>query len=317
MGIAYAPPIYGLKSLDPNFDCLRVARPMSGKVRPLNSTPASSCYLRGVVGKAKKSASVVATFPLCGEGRLRNSSMQTELTKEIIEQAFDEMGALAAARGITIEIAVYGGSCLILASDIRNASGDVDAVFLAGGKAVREIADAVAARLDLPPDWINEGVKRMAPPPGDPQPNLILAGEYPRVPNSIVGLRVHLPTPAYMLAMKILANRVVEDTEKNESDLERFPKRLTRGFPWGREHDSRCLLGGGQQAWRSRIRRICVGEWLGRSRAGPPSRKLRSNGASASALSFASSSFTGRRAASSRPNSAATKISRWRRMRIW
>jgi hypothetical protein len=145
--------------------------------------------------------------------------MQTELTKEIIEQAFDEMGALAATRGITIEIAVYGGSCLILASDIRNASGDVDAVFLAGGKAVREIADAVAARLDLPADWINEGVKRMAPPPGDPQPNLILAGEYPRVPNSIVGLRVHLPTPAYMLAMKILANRVVEDTEKIESDL--------------------------------------------------------------------------------------------------
>jgi hypothetical protein len=98
-------------------------------------------------------------------------------------------------------------------------SGDVDAVFLAGGKAVREIADPVAARLDLPPDWINEGVKRMARPPGDPQPNLILAGEYPRVPNSIVGLRVHLPTPAYMSAMKILANRVVEDTEKIESDL--------------------------------------------------------------------------------------------------
>ena len=59
----------------------------------------------------------------------------------------------------------------------------------------------------------------MAPPPGDPQPNLILAGECPRMPNSIVGLRVHLPTPAYMLAMKILANSLVEDTEKIESDL--------------------------------------------------------------------------------------------------
>jgi hypothetical protein len=127
--------------------------------------------------------------------------------------------ALAAARGITIEIAVYGGSCLILASDIRNASGDVDAVFLAGGAAVREIADAVAARLNLPTDWINEGVKRMAPPPGDPQPNLMLSGEYPRVPNSIVGLRVHLPPPAYILAMKTLANRGPEDTEKIETDL--------------------------------------------------------------------------------------------------
>jgi hypothetical protein len=145
--------------------------------------------------------------------------MPIELTKDLIERAFDEMGTLAAARGITIEIAVYGGSCLILASDIRAASGDVDAVFLIGGKAVREIADSVAVRLGLPQDWINEGVKRMAPPPGDPQPNLILAGEYPRAPNSIVGLRVHLPTPAYLLAMKILANRLVEDTEKIESDL--------------------------------------------------------------------------------------------------
>jgi hypothetical protein len=144
--------------------------------------------------------------------------MQTELTREIIERAFDEMGALAAARGITIEIAVYGGSCLILASDIRNASGDVDAVFLAGGTAVREIAYKVAVRLGLPSDWINEGVRRMAPLPGDPQPNLILSGEYPRSPNSIVGLRVHLPSPAYMLAMKILASRAAGKTDKIESD---------------------------------------------------------------------------------------------------
>ncbi|MDF0498254.1 hypothetical protein [Bradyrhizobium yuanmingense] len=145
--------------------------------------------------------------------------MPTELTRKIIEKAFDEVGRLAAERGIVVEIAVYGGSCLILASDIRDASGDVDAVFLVEGRAVREIADQVAVRLGLPKDWINEGVKRMAPPPGDPQPNLILQGEYPRIPNSIVGLRVHLPTPAYMLAMKILANRLVADTEKMESDL--------------------------------------------------------------------------------------------------
>jgi hypothetical protein len=52
-----------------------------------------------------------------------------------------------------------------------------------------------------------------------PEPNLIVAGEYPGTPNSIVGLRVHLPTPAYMLAMKILVKRLVEDTEKIESDL--------------------------------------------------------------------------------------------------
>jgi hypothetical protein len=41
--------------------------------------------------------------------------------------------------------------------------------------------------------------------------------------------------------------------------LERFPKRLNRGFPYRHEYDSSFLLGGGQQGWRSRIRRTCVG----------------------------------------------------------
>ncbi|HLH93218.1 MAG TPA: hypothetical protein VKX28_32740 [Xanthobacteraceae bacterium] len=51
--------------------------------------------------------------------------MAAELTRELIEQAFDRMGELAAKRGLVIEIAVYGGSCLVLASDIRNASAAI------------------------------------------------------------------------------------------------------------------------------------------------------------------------------------------------
>jgi hypothetical protein len=75
--------------------------------------------------------------------------MAIELTKDIIERAFDAMGQMAAERGLVVEIAVYGGSCLILASDIRGASGDVDAVFLDEGRTVRQLADDVARRLGL------------------------------------------------------------------------------------------------------------------------------------------------------------------------
>src|SRR5258708_39377179 len=62
-----------------------------------------------------------------------------------------------------------------------------------------------------------------------------------------------------------------------ETVLERFPKRLNRGFPCGREYDSSFLLGGGQHGWRSRIRRTCVDAWSKRLMAGlpnpaPPSR---------------------------------------------
>lgn len=146
--------------------------------------------------------------------------MAVELTKEIMERAFDAVGLQAAARGIVIDIAVFGGSCLILASDIRNASGDVDAVFLSGGEAVREISTQIAHEMGLPENWLNEGVKYYAYPPGNPGPYILPFGDYPRGGASAVGLRVMLPTPQYMLAMKILANRFEDDIVRTKSDLD-------------------------------------------------------------------------------------------------
>jgi len=141
-----------------------------------------------------------------------------ELTKETIERAFDAMGRMAAEHGLVVDIAVYGGSCLVLASDIRNASVDVDAVFLTERSAGREIADAVARLMSLPLDWINEAVRQVAPPRGNPEPNLLPFGDYPKSGETAVGLRVYLPSPAYLLAMKILANRAADDWAKAESD---------------------------------------------------------------------------------------------------
>ena len=145
--------------------------------------------------------------------------MPVELTKDIIERAFDSVGRHAAARGIVIDIAVFGGSCLILASDIRGASGDVDAVFLAGGPAVYEISAQVAREMGLTDDWLNEGVKHYAYPPGNPGPNILPYDDYPRDGTSAVGLRVFLPMPQYMLAMKMLANRFEDDIDKIKSDI--------------------------------------------------------------------------------------------------
>jgi hypothetical protein len=146
--------------------------------------------------------------------------MAIELTRELIERAFDLMGTMAAERGLVIEIAVYGGSCLVLASDIRNASADVDAVFLTNRSVVYEIADAVAGRMGFATNWIKEAVRQTAPPVGNPEPNLLPFGEYPRGTREAVGLRVHVPTPAYLLAMKIPANRLDDEVLKAQSDQE-------------------------------------------------------------------------------------------------
>lgn len=146
--------------------------------------------------------------------------MATELTRELIEQAFDRMGAIAANRGLVIEIAVYGGSCLVLASDVRSASADVDAVFMTNRSAAYAIADSVAREMGFVSNWINEAVRQTAPPIGNPEPNLFPFGEYPRRGQGAIGLRVHVPAPAYLLAMKVLASRLDDEASKIQSDRE-------------------------------------------------------------------------------------------------
>ena len=132
--------------------------------------------------------------------------MVTELTKDLIERAFDAMGRMAAERGLIVEIAVYGGSCLILASDIRGTSGDVDAVCCTPPR--------VATGLDQRGGDADGAADRQS------GTDLLPFGEYPRSRDVPVGLRVFLPAPAYLLAMKILANRLVDDVEKIQLDLD-------------------------------------------------------------------------------------------------
>ena len=52
--------------------------------------------------------------------------MARALDREKLLQAFDEIGRAAVAAGTRLQIAVYGGSALMLASNFRFATEDVD-----------------------------------------------------------------------------------------------------------------------------------------------------------------------------------------------
>lgn len=132
--------------------------------------------------------------------------MPLELTKDTLELAFDDLGQMARARGLIAEIAVYGGACLLLATDIREVTRDVDSVFIAESEFLYEAADAIARKRNLPDDWLNQSVKHLVTSPGSRQPRLNVFGEYPR-DDGTPGLRVFLPTPEYILAMKLIASR--------------------------------------------------------------------------------------------------------------
>lgn len=134
--------------------------------------------------------------------------------KQLLETALRALGEEAVAAGKIIDITVYGGSSLVLATNFRVSTKDVDAVVQADERFLREATVRVGERLGLPEGWINDGVKTYLAPNDDTAKTLF--GTYPD--ETRPGLRVYVPTPEYLLAMKLMAMRI--DAPSGAKDLD-------------------------------------------------------------------------------------------------
>ncbi len=126
--------------------------------------------------------------------------MHADEIKQYLSELNDELCAL----DIKGEVCLYGGAVMCLVYDGRPSTKDVDAVF----KPTREMRGAVervAAAHDLPPDWLNDAVKGYVVP--HPQ----------RILFDLPCLKIFVPEPDYLLAMKALAARA---DAPDRSDIE-------------------------------------------------------------------------------------------------
>jgi predicted nucleotidyltransferase len=120
------------------------------------------------------------------------------LSRAQITQALRRLGDLAHELKITLEVSLYGGAVFMLVYGSRDATKDVDAV-VRQSEIARKLALKVAKELGLPEDWLNDHVKQfLAEKEAKRQLNDADFGE---------GLRVSVPTAAYLLAMKLRACR--------------------------------------------------------------------------------------------------------------
>jgi hypothetical protein len=124
------------------------------------------------------------------------------LTKKQIESYLMALNDELCSMGVKGEICLYGGAVMCVVYDARPATKDVDAVFKPTGQ-IREAARRVAATYDLKEDWLNDAVKGFVVH----HPQRVLA-EFPC-------LKVFVPEPDYLLAMKALSARV-EATDKDD-----------------------------------------------------------------------------------------------------
>ncbi len=118
------------------------------------------------------------------------------LTRQRITELFGLLNARLADEGIVGELYLVGGAVMCLAFSARPSTADVDAVF-APAAAIRRHARAVAADAGVPEAWLNDAVKGYLSERGEFEPWLELDH-----------LKVYVPVPAYVLAMKCLAFRL-------------------------------------------------------------------------------------------------------------
>ena len=126
------------------------------------------------------------------------------LDRETIERAFRLIGQYLLDRKALGEIAIYGGSAILLQFDWRKASRDVDARVTSERShgLVIDAAASAATQLGLPRSWLSENVAMYARR-GEREADRISLGVYPSPER--FGLRVTAAKPSYILAMKLKA----------------------------------------------------------------------------------------------------------------
>jgi hypothetical protein len=137
--------------------------------------------------------------------------MARAFDREALLDAFDRIGRAAIEAGTKLHLAVYGGSALMLASNFRYASEDVDIAEI--GRPwpawLTSTVSGIASEQGWSDDWLNDAVTFHLSPLADRASDHVEFGSFPRS-GGASGLVVYVPTAEYRLALKLKASRFLD-----------------------------------------------------------------------------------------------------------
>ncbi len=129
-------------------------------------------------------------------------SHRGQLDADGVRSLFRDLSDRLAEAGVSAQLFVVGGAAMALAYDRDRMTRDVDALFTPAPE-VRRIVEEMSGPHGLEPDWLNDAVKGFLPG----------ADEHPRTVFESDSLLVQVPSPGYLLAMKLHASRDERDLE--------------------------------------------------------------------------------------------------------
>jgi hypothetical protein len=137
--------------------------------------------------------------------------MSAAFDREALLDAFDDIGRAAVQAGTKLQIAVYGGSALMLASNFRFATEDVDVSELPRPLPdwLEKVVNELAGKNHWRDDWFNDAVVFHLSSLADRATDHLEFGTFPR-DSDAPGLIVSVPSAEYLLALKLKAFRILD-----------------------------------------------------------------------------------------------------------
>lgn len=137
--------------------------------------------------------------------------MAAAFDRDALLDAFDQIGRAAVNAGTKLQIAVYGGSALMLASNFRFATEDVDISQLEHPlpEWLAAVVHDIAEKNRWQDDWFNDGVAFHLSSLADRAIDHLEFGTFPR-DGTPPGLAVSVPSAEYLLALKLKAARILD-----------------------------------------------------------------------------------------------------------
>jgi hypothetical protein len=145
--------------------------------------------------------------------------MSAAFDRDALLDAFDQIGRAAVAAETKLQIAVYGGSALMLASNFRFATEDVDIADIGQQwpEWLSKVVQHIAKENHWSEAWLNDAVTFHLSHLARADRDLAAFGTFPRRTEE-TGLDVFVPTARYMLALKLKALRI-SNFEKGQQDM--------------------------------------------------------------------------------------------------
>jgi hypothetical protein len=137
--------------------------------------------------------------------------MSAAFGRDALLDTFDRIGQAAVQAGTRLQIAVCGGLALMLASNFRLATEDVDVSELQHPLPdwLATVVNEIARQNHWQEDWFNDGVTFHLSALADRAADHLEFGTFPR-DGTPVGLAVSVPSAEYLLALKLKAFRIMD-----------------------------------------------------------------------------------------------------------